>query len=365
MILKLNRVVALALAGLLASSSALATTYQYRIFSKGLLATAAQPAGPAPAAAWTVTGAMAFAATNVDSFAAADQTVSVKNTGTLSGTPSVSAFTGANASDFSISNNGCGGAVAINATCDVTVRFKPAAVGARTATLQVGTTSVNLSGTGTVFDPYFANVSLLMHMDGVDGGTAFMDVKNKSVTAVGGAVTSTTSSGKFGASSAWFNGSSAYLSIPASADFAFDGDFTLEAWVYVNSTGVDRTILSNRVTGGSGDWMLLVNPARSITWYYDSDATSISTPALSVNAWHHVAAVRAGTKLTVYADGAAGGSVTKSGAIGLSNAALRVGFLGGNPNWYYNGSVDEVRITKGVARYTANFTPPTAAFSDQ
>lgn len=132
--------IALAFAGLVTSSFAAASTYSYRLAATGI-----KSAIPAPS--WSVTGSPAttFASATTGTFATPDLTLSVRNAGGA-GSLGVIAFTGANSSDFSATNN-CTN-VAENASCIITSRFKPTGTGVRTAALQIGGAVLNFSGTG-------------------------------------------------------------------------------------------------------------------------------------------------------------------------------------------------------------------------
>ena len=81
---------------------------------------------------------------------------------------------------------------------------------------------------------------------------------------------------------------------------------------------------------------------------------------LVANTWSHVATSRSGSTITNYINGASVGTSTYSGSgTYYSTSTFRVGTDRLTTN-FINGSIDDLRITKGIARYTANFTPPTA-----
>ncbi len=207
-------------------------------------------------------------------------------------------------------------------------------------------------------DPYFKSVGLLLHMDGANGGTTFTDdsPSPKTVTPVGTAQTSTAIV-KYGTASGVFNGSGARLTTASSSDFAFGtGDFTIEAWVYplaawstynaIFFTAVVNGVFFGKVSGGFG---LRASEV--------ADLISMSPP--STNTWTHVAVSRQGTNLRVFVNGVLGNTVTNNTNFVAGAASIAADSVGGAS---FNGHIDDLRITKGVARYTANFTPPTAAF---
>jgi hypothetical protein len=80
--------------------------------------------------------------------------------------------------------------------------------------------------------------------------------------------------------------------------------------------------------------------------------------------WNHVAIVRNGSTWTVSINGTSVGTATYSGTVNIPIGPLEIGWAGTTDS-YFTGYIDDLRITKGIARYTANFTPPTAAFEDQ
>jgi hypothetical protein len=83
---------------------------------------------------------------------------------------------------------------------------------------------------------------------------------------------------------------------------------------------------------------------------------------VTASAWHHVAATRSGNTVRVFLDGTEDASATFSNGTAASSALVIGAFADGTEA--LNGWMDEIRITKGLARYTANFTPPTEAFPD-
>ena len=210
-------------------------------------------------------------------------------------------------------------------------------------------------------DPDFTSVSLLLHMDGSNGSTTFTDSSSDgiAVTANGNAQISTAQS-KFGGASGLFDGSGDYLSTAALASLApGTGAFTIECWVrWTDRSGAQA--LFNYV----GVWSL--NKAFANVIQTDNIMTSggslISTTTFVDNQWYHIAVSRGAGAARLYVDGVEESSVSGTNA-NLSTTNVWVGrTLFGN--LYLKGYIDDLRLTIGVDRYTANFTPPTAPFPD-
>jgi len=226
----------------------------------------------------------------------------------------------------------------------------------------------------TPVDPNFSNVSLLLHGNGANGSTTITDSSPspKTVTPVKNAQISTAQS-KFGGGSIAFDGTGDCLTIPSSVDFNFGtGDFTIEAWCRFDSAA-DIAIVSGRgPTNGSlmfrrlGDNTLRLG-RNNVAFDLNSAALSWST-----GQFYHLATVKNGGTAYLFRDGVqvATGSNTQSYSMTAgsdSNWAVGAGQSNSNDSTlglFINGYIDELRITKGVARYTANFTPPTAPFPD-
>lgn len=227
-------------------------------------------------------------------------------------------------------------------------------------------------------DPYAANVSLLLHMDGSNGSTTFVDSSSsaKTVTANGDVKISTAQS-KFGGSSALFDGTGDYLTSPWSNTFEFDsGDFTIEFWAYIIggnallcwSTDYHYGITYN-YGGATGSRVGVWVSSNGSSWNVfnaDGGGNGISTGTITASTWTHVALCRSGQSFALYLNGASAWTGSSSAAIiNRSTDTFRIGgpWPAAGPA-ALNGYIDDLRITKGVARYTANFTPPTAAFLD-
>ena len=218
-----------------------------------------------------------------------------------------------------------------------------------------------------VSDAYLGNVVLGMHMDGADNGTVFTDYTSKTVTPSGNAVTKTGVK-KFGTASAYFDGNNDYISTPGAADFTLGtDDFTIEAWVKMSAQAADKLVVDYYATGFSG-WQMFVESTGEVTFYESNPNLSVLTSNIRVNdnTWHHIAFARDGGTLRVFCDGNLDGSVanTKNHSAVLTSLSIGAQVNTRNTAYDFIGYIDDVRITKGIARYTSNFTPPTIAFSE-
>jgi hypothetical protein len=225
-------------------------------------------------------------------------------------------------------------------------------------------------------DLNFSNVSLLLKGDGTNGSTNITDSSSNahSVTANGDAQISTNQS-KFGGSSLYFDGNGDSITVPDSSDWHFGSDdFTIEVWVY--PTAITNTSAQIACqwgnTGTSGTWLFSMS-GTNIQAYFQGSTTVGGSPNVSVNTsfsfnqWQHIAVVRNGTTLSIYLNGTLSQSDTMNFAVADAPESLSIGrqlwtsYRGGEP---YQGYMDDLRITKGVARYTDDFTPPTASLPD-
>jgi hypothetical protein len=221
-------------------------------------------------------------------------------------------------------------------------------------------------------DASFDSVSLLLHMDGSNGSTTFTDSSKNAltVTANGNAQISTAQS-KFGGASAAFDGAGDYLRLTSSMARLDNGDHTVELWFNASSlpTGGNAVVLWAQyyLTGiPAGRCLLSINTGGTIKAQLGSSSTT-STSTISSGTWNHVAYTRSGSTNYLLLNGTSEGTFSSSQTI--LDTAVAIGALNtgsdASPDYsqdFFNGYIDDLRITKGVARYTANFTPPTAPF---
>lgn len=239
-------------------------------------------------------------------------------------------------------------------------------------------------------DPYWANVVSLLHFDGADGSTTIVDeVGSIGWQANSGAAIETTGAlfgiGSLGVSN---NGSSfdnsnndcVYNPNNETENYELtDGDFTIELFIEPESLPSSTTGWSELI----GKWLvdgttnsrcfrvyIVDNILRAIL---STDGVStalllVGTTALAVDTSYHIALVRSGTTVSLYLNGSLEASGSMVGALANENLTTVIGSRKASDTTYangFNGLIDEVRITKGVARYTAPFTPPTEPFPSE
>lgn len=219
-------------------------------------------------------------------------------------------------------------------------------------------------------DPYFSDVVLLLQDSLVD-----QSLNGSTVTAIG--TTTLTTSAKVGSHA---------INLPTNTDRieAISGpigtsDYTVEFWLYLTElpTGTSGTAArpifeaNPDVTDAAapnscfGLRVELANGSYRLRAYRHTTAADIygPLPSSGLNTWRHVAICRDGTSTRLYADGVEVGYGTSQN--GLDWTSTKLVFAAGETGtgaWGAKCVMDEIRVTIGTARYTANFTPPTQAF---
>ena len=209
-------------------------------------------------------------------------------------------------------------------------------------------------------DEYYDNVSLLLYGNGTNGSQTITDnsPSPKTVTANGNAQIRTAQS-KFGGASILLDGDGDYVTTNTSADFAFGTqNYTIEGWFYFLSIPDSSRILAFSDDADNLD----TASSNRIAYYNGSIQTFSSNNALVTNSWLHIASVRSSGTIVVYVNGTSvlSQAVTPNTSV---SRFLGLGGIGTIP-LNFNAYIDDFRITKGVARYTSNFTPPTESFPD-
>ena len=210
------------------------------------------------------------------------------------------------------------------------------------------------------------NTSLLTNMTSAGIYDAAM---MNNMESVGDAKLSTAIS-KFGGSSMSFDGTGDYLVLSGNLSSGINamgtGDFTIEFWLYANSVAAsDQGLIDMRPASTNGYYPYLYMNNGQVTYWLNSTAViNSSAGAITTGTWYHVALSRSGSSNKLFINGTQSGSTfTSNTALLCDNNRPAIGSagttLGASP---LNGYLDDLRITKGYARYTSNFTPPTTPF---
>ena len=218
----------------------------------------------------------------------------------------------------------------------------------------------------TVGDTHFSKVTALFNFDGSDGDTTTsgLDSSNKNLTlsySSGDQLSNTQK--KFGATSLYVADN---VTLSSSDGFNMGtGDFTIEAWYYFtsfsNSFGHYDQWAGGSTGAGNVQMWNSTGAQGKIKWYYDGSSNFTSSTTMSTGQWYHVAYVRESGTLKIYFNGTVdsttqsySGQLGKTGTLYLGDQHAG----GGSAPQYY---IDDLRVTKGLARYTSNFTAPTTA----
>jgi hypothetical protein len=204
-------------------------------------------------------------------------------------------------------------------------------------------------------DIYFNDVSLLLHCDGTNGSTTFTDSSNNglTVTANGNAQISTAQY-KFGGASGAFDGVGDYLTVTIPA--IGTSDVTIECWFYCTTTSVNV----QRLFAGIGLYVGIKPSTNYLVFNYNSADRILSSSPIVFNTWNHVAVNREGSTSRFFLNGVLLGTVADTNSY---TGDLVIGGYAPLGEFLF-GYIDDFRVTQGVARYTSNFTPPTAAFPE-
>lgn len=220
-----------------------------------------------------------------------------------------------------------------------------------------------------VLDPWISYVVSGLHFNGTNGSPTITDSFGTNGTAAGNAQITTSDYAALtsNTSSLLLDGTTDWVTLPHATRFDFgSGDFTIEGWyktttndinLWSKRLGVTWAPVSIVATTG----IIAVRASTSgAAWAANFNANGSSNDG----AWHHVAVVRYGTALYLFVDGVkqtATGTVT--GALMTNTSDVH---MGGNSDGSgcMNGKMDDWRVTKGYARYTATFTPPSRQFPD-
>jgi hypothetical protein len=218
------------------------------------------------------------------------------------------------------------------------------------------------------FDPHTV---LLLHMDGANNGVAFVDSSRggidspHTVTANGGAKT-TTADRKLGSACAIFDTTgNDFLSIPDSQDWNLGTrEWTIDFWLKHDGSGDDfQGIISNDEAYALNTWQIGITKSTMNVYWNTRGFNQFSAGNISANTWTHFAFVRRGQNIITFKDGIVITNTAHTAPFYYYNQGLRIGrmYFDATTNRDLTGKLDELRISS-IARWTANFTPPTAPY---
>ncbi|WP_181166930.1 LamG domain-containing protein [Mesorhizobium sp. B2-8-3] len=208
--------------------------------------------------------------------------------------------------------------------------------------------------------------SFLLHADGVNGSQVIPDNSAQGIatTVQGANIKISTAASKFGASSIIFGDTDSAL-YAVSSLFDTTVDFTMECFINIVARSGTFQWPVFDLRSGSPGLRVSINNNESLN-FYTNETIRASTGVLTAGTWYHLALTRASSVFRMFLNGSLQGSAFTDAATSYPGGTITLGQYVGNYSpgiQGYQGYMDEVRFTSGLARYTANFTPPTSAFS--
>ena len=224
-------------------------------------------------------------------------------------------------------------------------------------------------GATTAGDVHFSKVTAMFNFDGSDTATTTtgLDASNKNLTiSYGSGDQLSNTQKKFGATSIYVADG---IELSSSDGFNMGtGDFTMEAWYYFTDFSQSYALFDQWQSSGSYRHQIWTGKtsagtAGRLDWYYaNTSKFSTANPAVSTGAWTHIACVRHNGTLKIYINGTADSNTQSyTGQFGRTAGMAFGDQLSGGASGRAQYYLDDLRITKGLARYTSNFTAPTTA----
>jgi hypothetical protein len=237
-------------------------------------------------------------------------------------------------------------------------------INSRLGTWAVGNTVTSYAADGTTVLATGTIASIVGNYVNLTGRClGFQSITNRTgkiVTAHNTAQISTAQK-QFGQSSLYLNGSTDYISVPTSSDFAFPGDFTVEMWVYrTGSPAANNFLIDFRATSSDIAFVLYLGPSYNpIVNVADGIALITGATTVPLNTWTHIALSRTGTSTKLFVNGTQTGSTATDTYSYIQNPVTIGAKYSGT--FTFLGYIDDLRIEKGVGKYTTNFTAPVSA----
>lgn len=219
-------------------------------------------------------------------------------------------------------------------------------------------------------DPHWDNVVSLLHFEGLPGSSNFIDQRGV-VWSSGGAARLSGDQFKFGEGSLELDGSPSWIQAPPDAGLFGGSDFTVEMQVFPQSVSGGYATLAGVWDGATGGrvWVIYQVGSNLVFEYSTTGSNNFTVTSTGVlllaQDWSHIAVCRSGSVIRIFIRGQLAGEAQIGSRVlrDATSRPLSIGYLPPPVSFgVFNGYVDEFRLTKGVARYTENFVPPTEAF---
>jgi hypothetical protein len=190
----------------------------------------------------------------------------------------------------------------------------------------------------------------------MDNAGIFDKTGNHTLTLTGNTLTSTTQT-KYADTAMYFDGSGDYLT--AGDIDLHTNDFTIETWFYQTATGQYSSIFSTTINTGTANTLRISTGPSNNTMQVAGQGVALlnASTSFSNNVWNHVALTRSGSTLRLFLNGSQVGTVSNSTNF-VSDNFIIGDVQGQGAPYYFTGYMENFQILKGVAKYTANFTPP-------
>jgi len=237
----------------------------------------------------------------------------------------------------------------------------------RTGTFNVGNTLTyyDIDGTTVLASGVIESIDGdFLNIDGKSLGWATVEDRAGKTVSVAGNAKLSTAIKKFGSASLALDGVGDYITYASQPDFAYSTNaFTIEMWVYRTVSGVVQVLLDQRTSVSTTYAPLIFITATNVLAYGEGTIQAITgITTVPLNAWSHVAVSRSGTSTRLFLNGVQQGS-TYTDTRNYIATPVSIGIRFDRSTLPFTGYIDEVRISKGIARYTGTFTPPTNAFT--
>ena len=228
----------------------------------------------------------------------------------------------------------------------------------------------NVTFAGDIVGATDSYTKLLIHSDTSDGSTTLVDSSASGHTITNSGAHHEADQKKFGATSIYF-ASADFIKTGTNSDWEFDGDFTIDLWVYPNQASGSGNLIGDYYivsTSTAPDWQFIYSgDDNKVNFWRGASIAASTNDSVPNNEWTHLALVRSGTGtdgVKIYINGVENASGTFATTIGRG-LGVWVGVDGNESSEPFTGYIDELRISKGIARWTSNFTPPQASYSNK